>query len=100
MDTILKLIAIPLFMLYTHFKEFLSNPALIIAIGLASNISSIFSQLSAACILALLTDNLLVSAGLLGAGEGAGSCAAPPFRAERVFWRNGCPSYAEVRLAD
>ena len=33
--------------------------------------------------------------GLLGAGEGSGSCRAAPYRAESVFWINGCPAYAE-----
>ena len=36
----------------------------------------------------------LVSAGLLGAGEGEGSCAAPPFRALVVKWTHGCPGFA------
>merc|ERR1719242_82021 len=36
------------------------------------------------------------SAGLLGAGEGDGSCGAPPFRAERgaLAWPEGCPAWA------
>ena len=34
------------------------------------------------------------SAGLLGAGEGEGSCAAPPFRAHYVKWTQGCPGFA------
>ena len=35
-------------------------------------------------------------AGLLGAGQGDGSCAAPPFRAERgaLAWPDGCPGWA------
>ena len=33
-------------------------------------------------------------AGLLGAGEGEGSCAAPPFRARYVKWAGGCPGFA------
>ena len=33
-------------------------------------------------------------AGLLGAGEGEGSCAAPPFRARYVKWSGGCPGFA------
>ena len=28
---------------------------------------------------------------LLGAGEGRGSCPAPPYRASQVNWPNGCP---------
>ena len=36
----------------------------------------------------------LVRAGLLGAGEGEGSCAAPPFRARYVKWSGGCPGFA------
>merc|ERR1719244_1851216 len=32
--------------------------------------------------------------GLLGAGTGEGSCAAPPFRAVQVQWSAGCPSFA------
>ena len=35
-----------------------------------------------------------VSGGLLGAGEGEGSCAAPPFRAHYVKWTHGCPGFA------
>lgn len=33
-------------------------------------------------------------AGLLGAGQGEGSCAAPPFRAPYVKWSGGCPGFA------
>merc|ERR1712062_273038 len=35
-------------------------------------------------------------AGLLGAGEGDGSCAAPPFRADTadLAWPSGCPAWA------
>merc|ERR1712198_101406 len=33
-------------------------------------------------------------AGLLGAGQGEGSCAAPPFRSLAVKWSAGCPEYA------
>ena len=35
-------------------------------------------------------------AGLLGAGRGEGSCAAPPFRAptEELKWSEGCPEWA------
>ena len=36
----------------------------------------------------------LAGAGLLGAGEGEGSCAAPPFRAHYVKWPHGCPAFA------
>ena len=34
---------------------------------------------------------------LLGAGEGAGSCLAAPFRADpdNVAWPEGCPEWAE-----
>ena len=32
--------------------------------------------------------------GLLGAGEGLGSCAAYPFRAYSVHWVGGCPPHA------
>ena len=32
--------------------------------------------------------------GLLGAGEGEGSCAAAPFRAHHVQWTYGCPAFA------
>ena len=33
--------------------------------------------------------------GLLGAGTGPGSCAAPPFRAgSGVMWGDGCPDFA------
>ena len=32
--------------------------------------------------------------GLLGAGEGLGSCAAYPFRAHSVHWVGGCPPHA------
>merc|ERR1719412_1414594 len=32
--------------------------------------------------------------GLLGAGEGEGSCAAAPFRAHHVQWSYGCPAFA------
>ena len=35
-----------------------------------------------------------VAGGLLGAGEGEGSCAAPPFRAYAVKWTYGCPAFA------
>lgn len=45
--------------------------------------------------LALVWGAPLVS-GLLGAGEGPGSCLAPPFRAEpeSVAWPEGCPAWA------
>ena len=35
-------------------------------------------------------------AGLLGAGRGDGSCAAPPFRADTadLAWPGGCPAWA------
>ena len=33
-------------------------------------------------------------AGLLGAGEGEGSCAAAPFRVPAVKWALGCPEHA------
>ena len=33
--------------------------------------------------------------GLLGAGTGAGSCAAAPYRSSSVNWSGGCPAYAE-----
>merc|ERR1712130_59315 len=33
-------------------------------------------------------------AGLLGAGTGAGSCLAPPFRSKTVEWADGCPQFA------
>ena len=42
----------------------------------------------------LLTWPALAGAGLLGAGEGEGSCAAPPFRAHYVKWPHGCPAFA------
>ena len=32
--------------------------------------------------------------GLLGAGTGEGSCAAPPFRSHEVQWSYGCPAFA------
>ena len=35
-----------------------------------------------------------VAGGLLGAGQGEGSCAAPPFRAYQVKWTYGCPGFA------
>ena len=44
--------------------------------------------------LALVTSLGLVRAGLLGAGSGEGSCAAPPFRALYVKWTGGCPGFA------
>ena len=34
------------------------------------------------------------SFGLLGAGEGRGSCPAPPYRAPTVQWPGGCPGSA------
>ena len=39
------------------------------------------------------TATLQVCAGLnlLGAGEGPGSCPAPPFRGKKLNWPNGCP---------
>ena len=45
--------------------------------------------------LALLSQGPLVS-GLLGAGEGPGSCLAPPFRSDpdNVAWTEGCPDWA------
>ena len=38
----------------------------------------------------------LGQAGLLGAGQGDGSCAAPPFRAATadLAWPDGCPAWA------
>ena len=43
----------------------------------------------------------LCGAGLLGAGQGAGSCAAPPYRVEAaaLAWSQGCPPHAEVEEA-
>ena len=41
-----------------------------------------------------LTSCSLTSAGLLGAGTGEGSCAAPPFRSHEVQWSYGCPAFA------
>ena len=43
----------------------------------------------------------LCGAGLLGAGRGAGSCAAPPYRVEAaaLAWAQGCPPHAEVEEA-
>ena len=41
---------------------------------------------------------VVCEAGLLGAGTGQGSCAAPPYRADNIDWNNGCPSYAEVNI--
>ena len=37
----------------------------------------------------------VVLGGLLGAGTGAGSCAAAPYRSSSVYWTGGCPAYAE-----
>merc|ERR1719402_1283948 len=36
------------------------------------------------------------SGGLLGAGEGEGSCTAAPFRTEeaKLKWKSGCPAWA------
>ena len=42
----------------------------------------------------LLTTSCRLAEGLLGAGTGQGSCAAPPFRATSVNWPNGCPEFA------
>ena len=46
------------------------------------------------CLLAVaLTATLQVCAGLnlLGAGQGPGSCPAPPFRGKKLNWPSGCP---------
>ena len=45
-------------------------------------------------LLLFLTSCSLTSAGLLGAGTGEGSCAAPPFRSHEVQWSYGCPAFA------
>ena len=45
-------------------------------------------------VLVALVPHHKVSGGLLGAGEGEGSCAAPPFRAYAVKWTYGCPAFA------
>ena len=37
------------------------------------------------------TSNTGKCLGLLGAGTGLGSCAAPPFRATQVYYKYGCP---------
>merc|ERR1719342_1654555 len=45
--------------------------------------------------LALLSLSLhCIKAGLLGAGTGAGSCRAAPYRSAVVQWTSGCPEYA------
>ena len=49
-------------------------------------------RVGAAMLLAM--SPVTVDAGLLGAGEGEGSCAAPPFRAHYVKWTQGCPAFA------
>ena len=48
--------------------------------------------LSLACLTCLVPGE----AGLLGAGRGDGSCAAPPFRADTadLAWPGGCPAWA------
>ena len=38
------------------------------------------------------TSNTGLCTGLLGAGTGLGSCAAPPFRSSRVEFSRGCPA--------
>ena len=45
-------------------------------------------------VLAVVVSRHQVSGGLLGAGHGEGSCAAPPFRAHAVKWSYGCPGFA------
>ena len=40
-----------------------------------------------------------LEAGLLGAGTGEGSCAAPPFRAYSVKWTHGCPGQLQIKVA-
>ena len=45
-------------------------------------------------VLAVVVSRHQVSGGLLGAGHGEGSCAAPPFRAYAVKWSYGCPGFA------
>merc|ERR1719461_231788 len=37
----------------------------------------------------VVSESLSIS--LLGAGEGPGSCPAPPFRGKKLNWPNGCP---------
>jgi len=47
------------------------------------------SSYSICLVSCLLTTGLSLT--LLGAGEGRGSCPAPPYRATKVNWPNGCP---------
>ena len=47
-------------------------------------------QLSLICLL-LSSLELSRALNLLGAGEGPGSCPAPPFRGKKLNWPNGCP---------
>ena len=56
-------------------------------------------QVSAGSLVLVLVP--LCGAGLLGAGRGAGSCAAPPYRVEAaaLAWAQGCPPHAEVEEA-
>ena len=56
---------------------------------------TLYDQVSAGSLLVLVP---LCGAGLLGAGRGAGSCAAPPYRVEAaaLAWAQGCPPHAEV----
>ena len=52
------------------------------------------SEMKNICLLAVtVAATLQVCAGLnlLGAGEGPGSCPAPPFRGKKLNWPNGCP---------
>ena len=51
-------------------------------------------MLVSGAVLSLVTSVWVVRGGLLGAGEGEGSCAAPPFRAHYVKWTGGCPGFA------
>ena len=52
-------------------------------------------EMAAPLLLLLLLAALSPShGGLLGAGEGLGSCAAYPFRAHSVHWVGGCPPHA------
>ena len=58
---------------------------------------TLYDQVSAGSLLVLVLVPLC-EAGLLGAGRGAGSCAAPPYRVEAaaLAWAQGCPPHAEV----
>ena len=74
----------------------LSQRAVVVVVGSAVVRDTTAVMVSWAVCLVLLSQGAHLVSCLLGSGQGAGSCLAPPFRAdpEDVAWPEGCPDWA------